>query len=88
MALEGMGDRGTPPARGRGPEAVREAGELAGASSQGSAVASDWAPVTGTSGELAQKMVYCLRKVGLIDLVGKRGRANLYGLAQAGRGNA
>lgn len=48
----------------------------------------DLAQVSRKSGELAQRMVYCLRKVGLIDLVGKRGRANLYGLAQAGRGHA
>ncbi len=28
--------------------------------------------------ELAQKMAYCLRKMGVIQQVGKRGRANLY----------
>jgi len=27
---------------------------------------------------LAQRMVYCLRKVTVIDLTGKQGRANLY----------
>ena len=31
--------------------------------------------------QLAQKMAYCLRKVSVIELVGKRGRANLYGVA-------
>ena len=28
--------------------------------------------------ELAQKMAYCLREGGVIELIGKRGRANLY----------
>lgn len=28
--------------------------------------------------QLAQKMVYCLRKAGVIELTGKQGRANLY----------
>ncbi len=28
--------------------------------------------------QLAQKMAYCLREAGLIELVGKKGRANLY----------
>ena len=30
---------------------------------------------------LAQKMTYCLRKAGVIELTGKRGRANLYRVA-------
>ena len=30
---------------------------------------------------LAQKMVYCLRKAGIINLRGKRGKANLYALS-------
>ena len=30
---------------------------------------------------LAQKMAYCLRKMGVIEHVGKRGRANLYAIA-------
>ena len=33
--------------------------------------------------ELAQKMAYFLRKGGLIKLIGRRGRANLYGVAGA-----
>ena len=31
--------------------------------------------------KLAQKMAYCLRKMGVIERVGKRGRANLYAIA-------
>ncbi len=30
---------------------------------------------------LAQKMAYCLRKAGAVDLIGKRGRGNLYRVA-------
>jgi len=33
--------------------------------------------------QLAQKMAYCLRKAGVIELIGRRGRANLYGVAGA-----
>ena len=33
-----------------------------------------------TSRELAQKMAYCLREARIIDLIGRRGRANLYRL--------
>ncbi len=33
--------------------------------------------------ELAQKMAYFLRKGGVINLIGRRGRANLYGVAGA-----
>ena len=33
--------------------------------------------------ELAQKMAYVLRKVRVIELIGRRGRANLYGVAGA-----
>lgn len=33
--------------------------------------------------KLAQKMAYCLRKMGVIESVGKRGRANLYAVAAA-----
>jgi hypothetical protein len=33
--------------------------------------------------QLAQRMAYCLRKVRVIELIGKRGRANLYGIAGA-----
>lgn len=43
--------------------------------------ASDLAEATDIRRELAQKMAYCLRKVGLIELRGKRGRANLYTVA-------
>lgn len=38
----------------------------------------DLATAFSTSRALAQKMAYCLNKAQLIDLVGKRGRANLY----------
>jgi hypothetical protein len=41
----------------------------------------DLAEAKGIRQTLAQKMAYCLRKVGAIDLIGKRGRANLYGLS-------
>lgn len=40
--------------------------------------AKDLAEARGIRNELAQKMVYCLRNVGVLELVGKRGRANLY----------
>ncbi len=33
--------------------------------------------------QLAQRMVYCLRKVRVIELIGKQGRANLYRVAGA-----
>jgi len=33
--------------------------------------------------KLAQKMAYCLRKMGVIERVGKRGRASLYAIAAA-----
>ena len=38
----------------------------------------DLAEATGMGIQLAQKMSYCLRKVRVIELAGKRGRANLY----------
>jgi hypothetical protein len=38
----------------------------------------DLAETRGISKPLAQKMTYCLRKVKVIDLTGKRGRYNLY----------
>ena len=41
---------------------------------------SDLAGATATSIDLAQKIAYCFRKAGLITLVGKQGRANLYTL--------
>ena len=43
----------------------------------------DLAEVAGIRRQLAQKMAYCLRKVRVIELVGKRGRANLYSIAGA-----
>jgi hypothetical protein len=39
---------------------------------------SDLATGIATKRELAQKMAYCLREGRMIDLIGKRGRANLY----------
>jgi hypothetical protein len=45
--------------------------------------ASDLADAIGIRRQLAQKMVYCLRKGRVIDLIGKQGRANLYGIAGA-----
>ena len=38
----------------------------------------DLADATGIRLRLAQKMVYCLRAMGMIDMVGKRGRFNQY----------
>ena len=40
--------------------------------------ARELAEAIGISEELAQKMAYCLRKGGVITLIGRRGRANLY----------
>ena len=39
---------------------------------------SDLASRMNTRRDLAQKMAYCLREARMIDLIGKRGRANLY----------
>jgi hypothetical protein len=39
---------------------------------------SDLATRMNTGRELAQKMAYCLREAKMIELIGKRGRANLY----------
>jgi hypothetical protein len=36
-----------------------------------------------TRRDLAQKMAYCLREARMIDLIGRRGRANLYRVADA-----
>jgi len=41
----------------------------------------DLAEAMGIRRQLAQKMAFCLRKVRVIELVGKRGRANLYAVA-------
>lgn len=38
----------------------------------------DLASRMNTRRELAQKMAYCLREARMIELIGKRGRANLY----------
>ena len=40
--------------------------------------ASDLAAAIDIRKELAQKMAYCLRQGGVIKLIGRRGRANLY----------
>ena len=42
---------------------------------------SDLATGIATGRELAQKMAYCLREARMIELVGRRGRANLYRIA-------
>jgi len=39
---------------------------------------SDLASGTNTRRDLAQKMAYCLRESRMIELIGRRGRANLY----------
>ena len=44
---------------------------------------SDLATATSTRGDLAQKMAYCLREGSVIELIGKRGRANLYRVPRA-----
>ena len=38
----------------------------------------DLADAIGVRRELAQKMAYCLRHMGIIELIGRQGRANLY----------
>jgi hypothetical protein len=43
----------------------------------------DLAQAMGISRPLAQKMAYCLRKVRVIELIGKRGRANSYAVVGA-----
>ena len=43
--------------------------------------ARELADAIGISRELAQKMAYCLRKVGVIHLSGRKGRAHLYQIA-------
>jgi hypothetical protein len=49
----------------------------------GSFTTRDLAEAIGIRRELAQKMAYCLRKVSVIELIGRRGRANLYKVADA-----
>ena len=41
----------------------------------------DLAEAMGIRRQLAQKMAYCLHKASVIELIGRRGRANLYGVA-------
>ena len=45
---------------------------------------SDLATRMNTRRELAQKMAYCLREARMIELIGKRGRANLYRVPSLG----
>jgi len=47
----------------------------------GSFTTSDLATRIDTGTELAQKMAYCLREARIIELIGRRGRANLYRVA-------
>jgi len=47
----------------------------------GSFTVRDLAEAIGIRRQLSQKMAYCLRKVGVTKLIGKRGRANLYKVA-------
>jgi ribosomal protein S25 len=42
----------------------------------------------GMRGDLAQKMVYCLRNGNVIDVIGKRRRAHLYRVAGPGTAGA
>jgi hypothetical protein len=44
--------------------------------------ARDLAAAMGTRSDLAQKMAYCLCKARVVELIGKRGRANLYSLGE------
>jgi hypothetical protein len=46
----------------------------------GAFTAKDLAEAIGIGRQLAYKMVYCLRKVNVVKLIGKQGRANLYKL--------
>ena len=41
---------------------------------------SDLAQAVGIGRRLSQRMAYCLFKARVIELIGKRGRANLYGI--------
>ena len=47
----------------------------------GSFTTRDLTETMGIRRQLAQKMAYCLREVGVIELIGKQGRSNLYTLA-------
>jgi hypothetical protein len=48
--------------------------------------AGDLATAMGTRSDLAQKMAYCLKKGSVIELIGRRGRANLYRVPAATTG--
>ena len=49
----------------------------------GSFTTRELAEALGISRRLAQKMAYCLRKAGVVRLIGRQGRANLFGVADA-----
>jgi hypothetical protein len=49
----------------------------------GSFTTRELAEAAGIRRQLAQKMAYCLRKVGVVWLIGRQGRANLFGVADA-----
>ena len=49
----------------------------------GSFTTRELAETMGTGRQLAQKMAYCLRKVGVVGLIGRQERANLYRVAGA-----
>ena len=49
----------------------------------GAFTARDLSEAIGIRRQLAQKMVYCLRELRVIDLIGKQGRANLYRVGDA-----
>ncbi len=49
----------------------------------GAFTARDLSEAIGIRRQLAQRMVYCLREAGVVKLMGKRGRANLYRVADA-----
>ncbi len=40
----------------------------------------DLAKALGKQGVVAQRMTYCLKRMGLLDVLGKRGRTNLFGI--------
>jgi len=48
----------------------------------GEFTAKDLAEKMGIRKQLSQKMAYCLRKANVIELIGKRGRANLYNISE------
>jgi len=58
-------------------------GELLPSQLKGHFTTADLAGAMGRGKKLAQKMAYCLRRMGVIRQVGRRGRANLYTRAAA-----